>query len=214
MPNRLLRSLIAGIAVSLVATACEISNPFTEDLGGVVVTVVDSGPQLFSARTFALPDTIVEVPRTSSSSIDHSADDAIVAKIRQHFLAMGWQDVTGTGETRPDVVVLVAMSTRTETGVAYSGWYGAWGYLPYWGAGVSSAWTWGVPAGGIPYAYQAGTVLITMLDVRTQRADTQEIPLLWAAALDGIVSTPEDTAVRVGEGVDQAFAQSPYLRID
>ena len=214
MPNRLPRVLIAGIALSLMATACEVPNPFTEDLGGVVVTVVDSGPQLFSARTFALPDTIVEVPRSSISAIDHSADHAIIAKIRQHFLAMGWQDVTGTGETRPDVLVLVAMSTRTETGVAYGGWYGAWGYLPYWSVGVSSAWTWGVPAGGIPYAYQAGTVLITMLDVRAQHAETQQIPLLWAAALDGIVSTPQDTAVRVGEGVDQAFAQSPYLRID
>lgn len=202
-----------GLAATLVvAVACETTNPASNDLGGVVVTLVDSGPALAAARSFALPDTIVEVP-VGSSELDHSFDREIVASIRQHFLQLGWLDLTGVQGGKPDVVILTAANERVETGVAYGDWFGGWGFLPYWNAGVNSSWGWGVPAGAIPYAYQAGTLLITMLDLRTQDGSTRTIPLLWAAALDGIVTTTSNTVDRILTGVDQAFAQSPYLRI-
>jgi hypothetical protein len=218
------KSLPRGVpwlaAAILLVTACEREDMFGPEGSGVVVTVVDMGPALASARTFALPDTIVEVP-VSTGTISHAADHAIVESVRTHLQALGWRDVTGTSGAAPDVVVLVAASTRIQTGVAYTDWYGAWGYLPYWGAGISSTWAWGVPV-GIPYAYQAGTVLITMLDLRAPRAQLaqrqsgdvdERIPLLWAAALDGVVTDATNTAARALDGIDQAFAQSTYLRV-
>ena len=207
-------------AAILLVTACGNEDLFGPDGAGVVVTVVDMGPALATARTFALPDTIVEVP-ASAGTISHAADHAIVGSVRTHLRALGWRDLTGTPDAVPDVVVLVAASTRIQTGVAYTDWFGAWGYLPYWGAGVSSTWAWGVPV-GIPYAYQAGTVLITMLDLRAPRAQLaqrqtgdvdERIPLLWAAALDGVVTDAANTAARALDGVEQAFAQSTYLRV-
>jgi hypothetical protein len=100
-----------------------------------------------------------------------------------------------------------------ETGVAYGGWYSAWGYLPYWGPSVNSGWGWGVPSGTLAYAFQAGTLITVMLDVRGPRnVETKEIPLLWAAAVDGVVSGGSTTS-RVLAGIDQAFAQSPYLEV-
>jgi len=213
MPDRLHRFLIAGVAATLAAVACQATNPLTNDLGGVVVTLVDSGGSLNSARSFALPDTIVTLPQSSEGSVSHDADREITASIRRHLLALGWQDVSAHPSMHPDVVILVAASERIEVGVAYYDWYGSWGYLPYWNVGVNSSWGWGMPTGAIPYAYQAGTVLVTMLDLRAQRAEDRTIPLLWAAALDGIVTSPDNTASRVMTGVNQAFAQSPYLRI-
>jgi hypothetical protein len=176
------------------------------------VTLVDSGPALRAARTFALPDTIVEVP-LGSTELNHASDHEIVSSIRRHFLALGWIDVTRVQGAQPDVVILTAANERVETGVAYGDWFGGWGSLPYWGAGVGPSWGWGVPAGAIPYAYQAGTLLITMLDPRDKDPSIRQIPLLWAAALDGIVTTTSNTVDRILIGIDQAFAQSPYLRI-
>jgi hypothetical protein len=197
----------------LLASACESSLvPFNE-VGGSVVTVVDDGAALSSARTFALPDTIVDVP-LRSDVIGHAADREITSDISAHLVALGWRDVTGDAAARPDVVVLVAASTRTQAGVAYDNWYGAWGYLPYWDAGVSAGWGWGTPVDEIPYVYQAGTLFITMLDVRAQNGDTQRIPLLWAAAIDGFITDVVTTTERTMVGIDQAFAQSSYLKVE
>lgn len=191
------------------ATSCH--DLFDTGLTGAVITVVDSGgTALHSAVTFALPDTIVELA-SSVVRLDHDEDHAIVSSIRDHLIAIGWHDVSGDTTTQPDVVVLTAATSRIQTGVVYTDWYGAWGYLPYWGPAVTDAWGWSMPGGAVPYSFPAGTVLIVMLDVRDQRADTQEIPLLWAAAIDGVISGASATAQRARDGIDQAFAQSEYL---
>jgi hypothetical protein len=202
--------LLACAALVSVA-ACESSLVPFQDAGGSVVTVVDDGTALNSARTFVVVDTIVDVP-LASVVIGHDADHEITATIRAHLVALGWRDAS-QGRTPPDVVVLVAASTRTQAGVAYDNWYGAWGYLPYWDAGVDASWTWGLPTGEIPYVYQAGTLLVTMLDVRAQDAERKRIPLLWAAAIDGFVTDAITTKDRTLVGIDQAFAQSTYLKV-
>jgi hypothetical protein len=206
---------VCGLGVALLVSACG-DTIVGDNLAGAVVTVVDSiGPALESARTFALPDTIVEVP-LGSSTISHAADHQIIASIRNHFIELGWEDVTKVPNAHPDVVVLTADATRVQTGTAYGDWFGAWGYLPYWGAGVNQSWAWGIPGGAIPYVYETGTVLITMLDLRAQDATTRRIPLLWAGILDGILPAGANAAnqtPRIIDGIDQAFAQSPYLRI-
>lgn len=202
--------LVGALAMTLVAmTGCH--GPLETGLTGAVITVVDSsGEALRSARSFALPDTIVELAN-SVIGLDHVHDDEIVASIRAQLVALGWHDVSRDTLARPDVVVLTAATTRIQTGVVYTDWYGAWGYLPYWGPAVNDAWVWSTPDGAVPYAFPAGTLLVVMIDVRDQRVDTREIPLLWAAAVDGVIRGASGTAERAREGIDQAFAQSEYL---
>lgn len=211
--SRACPTAVAIAVACLAASACESSLvPFNE-VGGSVVTVVDDGAALRSARTFAIPDTIVDVP-LESEVIAHDADHEITANIRGHLISLGWRDVTRDPAVRPDVVVLVAASTRTQAGVAYGNWFGAWGYLPYWDAGVSSSWGWGMPVDEIPYVYQAGTLFITMLDLRAQNVESKRIQLLWAAAIDGFVTDAVTTKERTLVGIDQAFTQSRYLKVE
>jgi hypothetical protein len=203
------RAFLIAVAALFIAACDDTTLPNNVPFGAVV-TLVDSGVALSTARTFAMPDTIVEVG--GGVGFNHAEDKTVVARIRSHLLANGWTEVKGPG-ANPDVVVLNAAATRIESGIAYTDWYGAWGYLPYWGPAVNASWAWGVPAGALPYAFQAGTLLTVMLDVRGPRnVETREIPLLWAAAVDGVVSGGSTTA-RVLAGVDQAFAQSPYLKV-
>lgn len=202
--------MIGGLATALIAiTACH--NAFDAGLSGAVVTLVDSsGPALRSARSFALPDTIVELAN-SVIGLDHDHEDEIVASIRAQLVALGWTDVSADPQGHPDVVVLTAATTRIQTGVVYTDWYGAWGYLPYWGPAVNDAWAWSTPDGAVPYSFPAGTLIVVMIDLRGERPETQEIPLLWAAAVDGVISGARETAERAVAGIDQAFAQSDYL---
>ena len=207
-----LRCNLHGLAVAacvLWAAACNNGNLTSTSLSGSVVTLVDSGPALESALAFALPDTVVELPVTSNT-LGHAADREITATIRRHFLDMGWRDAVTAGVS-PDVVIITAAMTRIQTGVIYSDWYSGWGYLPYWGAPVNSSWGWGAPVGAIPYEFPAGTLIVVMLDLRAQHADTRTITLLWAAAVDGVIRSQATTAERALVGLDQAFTQSPYL---
>ena len=201
---------LAGALALATVLAAGCHDPFDADFTGAVITVVDSGPPLQSAITFALPDTIVEL-QGSTFQLDHVNDDAITANIRNQLRSLGWVDVSGDTTVRPDVVVLVAATTRIQTGVVYGDWYGAWGYLPYWGPAVTDAWAWGAPVGAVPYAFPAGTLVIAMLDLRNFRPQEQEIPLLWAAAIDGVIRGASAAADRAQVGIDQAFDQSEYL---
>jgi hypothetical protein len=211
IPYTLIRHLCALGAAALLAAACE-GNVLTQQSLGAVVTVVDSGPALQSARTFVLPDTVITLTQMGTP-ISAPLARQIVADVRTHFTSLGWVEILmGEPALRPDVVVVVAASTRIQTGILYTDWYSAWGFLPYWGTGVDPSWAWGMPAGAVPYAYQAGTLLVTMLDVRTPRDDTKTIPMLWAAGLDGVVGDAS-TVARIHAGIDQAFAQSPYLQL-
>jgi hypothetical protein len=200
----------ATLMATLVAAACH--DPLDAELTGAVITLVDStGPELRSALTFALPDTIVELA-SSVFQLDHDEDQAIVATIRNHLVDIGWRDLTTDTAARPDVVVLTAATTRIQTGVVYSDWYGAWGYLPYWGPAVTDSWTWSVPGDAVVYSFPAGTLVVVMVDLRNQRPELQDIPLLWAAAIDGVIRGASATAERARDGITQAFAQSDYLR--
>jgi Domain of unknown function (DUF4136) len=212
MAGNFVRLLGATVAMAVLMPACYATdyNSVATNPSGVVITVVDRGPALVTARTFALPDTVVEIP-VGSNTLDHVSDQQIVANVRAHMVALGWQDVGINPAATPDVILLIAAATRIETGVAYVDWFGAWGYLPYWGPSVDGGWIWGVPAGAVPYAFQAGTILISMLDRRSPNPTLRSIPLLWSAGIDGVVTTTANTTERALAGIDQAFVQSPYL---
>jgi hypothetical protein len=201
-----LAAVIASITV-----ACHANELLSPGLTGAVVTVVDSGPALKAARSFLVPDTIVDLAR-SAHDIGHAADKQIVAEVRRQFIDLGWRDAAADLTPDPDVIVLVGASTRIQTGWFYTDWYSSWGYLPYFGP-ATATWGWGVPGTAVPYAFPAGTLLITMLDRRNFDTTTRRVTLLWGAAIDGVIGSAEGTLERATAGVDQAFDQSDYLRI-
>jgi len=199
--------LLAGM---LLTAACGSDMVTAEDLSFVATVVDTTTPALGTARTFAVVDTIVPLER--SGTIDHSFDKLVAASVRSHFRQLGWIERRDTTGVLPDVVILLGASTRTETGVAYTGWYGAYGAMPYWGGFVDPSWAFGVPVGAVAFTYDVGTLVLTMVDLKAPRATTKRVPVLWIAALNGVL-TGNDGATRVQTGLDQAFEQSPYLTI-
>jgi len=209
VPRRGFVVVTALLCASGLAAACD-SEPLNPDNIGWVTTLVDSTPPaLEAARTFAVPDTIVAL---SGGSLDHAADRAIAADVRRHFLELGWTLRADTLGPKPDVVIVMGVNTRQEVGISYAGWFPAYGWLPYWGTPADPSWVWGAPAGAIAYTYEVGTLVLTMIDLRAPRQTTKVVPVLWAAAINGVL-TDNPVIPRVLTGIDQAFAQSPYLRI-
>jgi len=189
--------------------ACD-AGPLNPNNIGWVTTLVDSTPPaLQQARTFAVPDTIVAL---NGGTFNHAQDKLIASEVRGQFLAHGWVERADTTGPKPDVVIVMGTNTRTEVGISYADWFPSYGWIPYWGTPADPSWVWGAPAGAIAYVYEVGTLVLTMVDLRAPRETTKRVPVLWVAAVNGVLG---DSPVlpRVLTGIDQAFAQSPYLRI-
>lgn len=198
------------LALSSVMTGCypEQISSLTEAV--TVTTLVDSQAPLKTARTFALPDTVLHPAIAQGADvIGHEHDAEILTSIRSNFVAMGWREVRDVAVEHPDVVVLTFVLEQTNTGVAYTGWWGGWSYWPGWPVGYGSDWFWGYPGNVTTFTYETGTLAMVMLDIRNGDQSAKRVPILWAGAVNGalaIASIPDVLA-----GIDQAFIQSPYL---
>ena len=77
-----------------------------------------------------------------------------------------------------------------------------------------------VASWGVYYPYaasyatviDAGSLRIEMLDLRTPNPSSKQLTAIWTASFDGLLgSDPASLLQRIEKGIDQAFAQSPYL---
>jgi len=203
----------AGALVAL--AACYPGGAETVTDLDTVATQHDPSADFSSLRTYALPDTITEVSAGSGQplTIDHSYDARILARVASNLDALGYQRVD-PATTTPDVDVLVsATATRYVEYVSYPfydywpGWDGFSGYDGSWG--IYYPWVYGA---AYATTIDAGSLRIEMLDRRSANASTKQLTAIWNASVDGVLGGSTESLVqRIEHGIDQAFAQSPYL---
>ena len=99
------------------------------------------------------------------------------------------------------------ISGKTVTGVNilnnYYYYYNYWcWYYPYY-----CGWGWGYPSVS---SYTTGTLLMTLIADGVDYITPSDV---WTGALNGMLSGAYNTS-RVTKGIDQAFEQSPYLKVN
>ena len=89
------------------------------------------------------------------------------------------------------------------------------GLWPGWGGFTGYDGSWGI---NYPYAtasaavLDAGSLRIEMLDRRTANPSSKQLTAIWNASIDGVLAGDKPSIVqRIEKGIDQSFAQSPYL---
>jgi hypothetical protein len=171
-----------------------------------VVTIVTKGATFDAYQTYAMPDTVLHRPE--ESNITRDFDDQILADINRNMQQLGYERELDPENNPPDVIVIASAITQNEyaawINIPWGGW---WGY--YVGGGAYHG-----PV-GFSYLYTLGTVAIDM--IATEGLDIEEdlIPIVWTASIAGPLQRDvENQADRITDGIDQAFAQSPYLKPD
>lgn len=115
---------------------------------------------------------------------------------------------------RPDLLLgyhfFVEEKTRTvTTGNNYAGPYGFYGPYTGWGRWGYAGWGPGWNAyGGPQYTqekYEAGTVVVDMVDARTKR-------LIWRGAVQNAVGDPTKISQNLAKQVERIVEQFPQLR--
>ena len=205
------RSYFILAFITAIMTSCygDLSSNYADY--GLVLTAYNDEADFQVNRTYALPDSVeVLPPEDDSGEADHTFDILILQEIESQMDALGYTLEPDPDTNVPDLYIAVAQSTRDV--------FNYWSYYPgwYWGPGYG----WGYPCYScnsyIEYAYSTGTVYINM--IQSDKIDEEEkiVPSIWFAALNGIISgsSEERIAVALRDGIFQAFAQSPYLKIN
>jgi hypothetical protein len=131
--------------------------------------------------------------------------DQILAAIDDNLQSRGWQKVTLAQQ--PDVVVTPAgmKSTTYFYSYWYDWWYGGW-YGGYWG--------WYYPPYYTVSSYTTGSLIITMSDPNVDEdSPILESQAAWVMAANGLFTGSYDLD-RVTDAIDEAFEQSPYLKVN
>ncbi len=206
-----MRRLIIGILpilAGIMTLGCYPAGPeYIQDLD-VVYTSFDDEFDFQTRSTYAMPDKIVvdvEVDRDGDTTyvyMNQVFADQILNAIDKNMQGYGWNkvDISAT----PNVVVNPAGIKSTT--YYYSYWYNWWygGFYPGWG--------WYYPPSYTVSSITTGTMLITIADPNVvNESPINQSETAWLAAANGILTNSFDIS-RVNQGINQAFAQSPYLK--
>ena len=199
--------------------ACEDDDPVEPLPIGVVATFNDDAVNFQALGTFAMPDTVLQFPPRSGVPIPvtRQFDQTILDRVRLNLVNRGYVEVADPRTEQPDFVVLVGTTAADEydAWVGYA-WYDEWDFYTGWGwyaPGFAS--NWGIiypwyPVVGVT-AYRRGTVVVDLIPTLSVNPLNRTVRSAWAGVASGALVDGSVTATNITNGIDQMFAQSPYL---
>jgi len=203
--KRIVGKIILTAVFGVFLLGCYPAGPeYVEDLD-VVSSTHDEVYDFKGKATYSMPDKIVtdvKIDKGDTTYVYMKDEFAkkLLDRIKLNMKDLGWGDPIPK-ENNPDVLLTpAAISTTTYF---YSYWYDWWyyGYGGYWG--------WYYPPYYTVSSYTTGTFIMTISDPNVDNPINKS-PAVWIGAANGLL-TYEFDENRVYKGIDQAFAQSPYL---
>jgi hypothetical protein len=195
--------LIAIVASAMIfLSGCYPQGPdYVEELD-IVVTHYEDEYNFSAKQTYSRPDSIVKITgdRQGDDEPEYIPDavaTAILATLDKNMAAMGYQKVDLDDD--PDLLLRPAAWETTNIVYYYDYWYWWYGgYYPYWGYPAYAS------------SYTSGTLIFSLIDPTVVGGNGNPVQQ-WVGAINGILTYSFD-AGRVNKAIDQAFAQSPYLK--
>ena len=197
------RIIFGFVALGLVS--CYPGTIEDEEELDTVTTLFDPEEDFAQNQTYALADSIVHLCDPDDENdclpVTRAFDEDILDAVEAEMDSLGYTRIALDPNNPPDVILHVsAVATENYALVgSYCDWW--YWYYPYY-CYYPPYWT--------TVEYHTGTVFLTMVDP-ARVAENDRIPIVWFGAINGLLSTPTDNLQRALAGIDQAFAQSPYL---
>jgi len=208
--------LVSGLLISLLTVAVSLSwTGCYSDYGlattdyDVVATFYDENIDYSSFKTYVMLDTIFHiVGEDEKDDLGRDHDQFVLSLVVQNMQALGYRRITNPQIEDPDVGIIIAASSSTNTQVYYNySWGGYWGY-PGYGYYYPPYW-WGPTV----TQYKSGTVFINMADPKAYDPDQKLLATVWLATINGLLEdTRSNISARLENGINKAFSQSPYLK--
>lgn len=152
-----------------------------------------------------------DLPDLDCNDITHVYDSTILKDIEDHMTKLGYVRVAKEEAETADAVMLVgAISSNNWVAYSYYPWYPYYPYYPYWGWGIYYPY---YPTTSI-VNYPTGTLTMDLVSLKDADRNQMVVPSIWSGTISGLLADGDTTgAQRVDSTIDQAFAQSPYLKV-
>jgi len=221
--KKISKHLLWLIPVLAVVLSCSPEFDATVEEMDLAITRIDEGQDFSGYQTFYLEDTVIYIVEDESDleDLDRTHDEQIISEVRQHFLDMGWTEITNPNDIETDADVSILLSAlAVDMYFYYTYWWDYWDWW-YWGDWWYPGYPWYpvYPGIGYPsYGYTVGTVMIDMVDLKNielpaNQDDSPRVEILWTGAVNGIlVGSDASISNRLTKQINQVFTQSPYLR--
>ena len=186
-------------------TACE-KDPDVDKLDDdyLVLTNYDSNTDFARFSTFHVIDSILIIEnRTKPEYWKNENSRLIVTAFNSNFISRGYTP-TEKGEDADLVLQLSYVNTTYYfSNTAGPWWYNYPGYWN-WGAGWYYPFT-------FYYSYSTGSIIGELVDRKDIRSD-RLYTIVWNTYITGLLNGSNLSYYRTMGAIDQAFAQSPYLK--
>lgn len=178
----------------------------------VVATVPKKDYDYKQNKTYTLPSRIPIVRNTKPAvgdTLPAAVAQPLLEKIRSNMSAYGYTEIKPGDPGRPDVALTSVALQTTYVGAYYPYWWDYWGWYPWgsWGYPWGPGW---YPSGIYYYSYDTGSLLINMSTPTASQEGA--VNTVWLGAVKGLLDGTTSNVQRTATGIDQAFAQSTYLK--
>ena len=210
--KKILPLLFAG---ALLATACE-KLPDTDKLDNdyLVYTNYDDDTDFKKFSTFYVPDSVLIIDNSSNKPkylYGIPASDIIIANYVAGMEKAGF--VRTTDKESADLGLQISYIEDTYRFRYFNNYPWWYGYPWYWNFGYWGNWGgWYWPY-NVTYSYTTGSVLAELVDLSDIPSSTKTLRVVWTNYITGLLNSNGSlNTTYVQQAIDQAFAQSTYLK--
>ena len=194
------------LAIIVILTSCE-KDPDTDRLDNdyLVLTNYDSSTDFSSFNNFYVIDSILIInDQTKPTYWKNENSRRIIDAFNGHFEARGYTKVAKGNDA--DIVLQLSYVNTTYY---FSNTVGPWWY------GYPGYWNWGGGGWYYPfsfyYTYSTGSIIGELVDRKSTRSD-KKLTIIWNTYISGLLYGNNLSYFRTMDAINQAFAQSPYLK--
>lgn len=204
------------LAIALVAVAvcaCQ-KEPSTSSLHKdyLVYTAHDTDTDFSAVDTYYIPDSILIIGKNDMTVYWKDAEALeIIGTVVGKLDDGGFTRVDEKEGANVGLQLSYVERVTYFVGSDYPYWW--WYYPYYWSPGYWGDWAgWHYPY-HVYYGYTAGSLLIEMLDLMADQQSSKKLPVIWDSFIGGLLTSSQElNQERTIAAVEQAFAQSPYLK--
>ena len=208
-----MKRIILFSTLALMAVACQ-KEPYSQDSDGeyLVYTAPAKDVTFSDFRTFDIADSVLVIGQTKKPYYSKSNNAlALIQAYRTNMEKLGYIYLPSNPDAQLGIQVTYAEDTQRFVQY-YDDPYWWLDYPGYWPAGYWGNWTgWYYPY-PVVYTYTTNALITDIVDL-TAGEENGKLKIVWSCYIGGPASASINYDVkRMINAVDQAFAQSPYLK--
>lgn len=209
-----MKKILFFSTLALLAIACHKEpTPQDSDNEYLVYTSPSKDVSFASYRTFDLADSLLVIGQSDKPVYSQSNEAlALIQAVRTNMEKMGY--IYTPSDPDADLGIQMTYVIKTERYVKYYNDPYWWlDYPGYWPSGYWGNWTGFYYPYPVTYTYTTNALITDMVDLTDLEREDKPLEVVWTSYIGGPAgSSLQGDVNRMKSSIDQAFAQSPYLK--